>query len=131
MHGTAIGMHGIVHALERMRDLRASPEAASLGEDAVMGRCLAPPKQVPRTVEAMLSAPLTAKSLRPGTIVMLQLGKAGPCAPDGETAFMQGHWNACPAQAFVTGLVQAVWRRCLRKDGSDGAERHLHSAAVP
>src|SRR5437660_818663 len=72
MHGTAIGMHGIVHALERMRELRASSEAASLGEEAIMGRCLAPPNQVPRTVEAMLSVPVTAKSLRPGTVVMLQ-----------------------------------------------------------
>ena len=30
---------------------------------------------------------------------------------DAETVFMHGHWNACPAQAFVTELVRAVWRR--------------------
>ena len=52
MHGTAIGVHGIVAALERMRQLRALSDATSLGDDAVLGRCLAPPKQVPRTVEA-------------------------------------------------------------------------------
>ena len=33
----------------------------------------------------MLSVPVTAKSLRPGTVVMLQLGKAGLSAPDAET----------------------------------------------
>ncbi|MGA7385245.1 MAG: hypothetical protein WBW81_11320, partial [Methylocella sp.] len=31
MHGTAIGVHGIVQALERMRQLRALPDATSLG----------------------------------------------------------------------------------------------------
>ena len=131
MHGSAIGLHGIVHALERMRDLRSAPEAASLDEEAVIGRCLAPPKQVPRTVEATLSTPIAADHLRPGTVVMLQLGAAGERAPDAETVFMRGHWNACPAQAFVTGLIRAVWRRSLQEDGRDERGHHLHAAAVP
>lgn len=38
MHGTAIGVHGIVHALDRMRDLRGASEAASLDEDAAASR---------------------------------------------------------------------------------------------
>lgn len=42
MHGTAIGVHGIVHALERMRALRPTA-AAALGDDAVLARCLRPP----------------------------------------------------------------------------------------
>jgi hypothetical protein len=28
--------------------------------------------------------------------------------------FMHDHWNACPAQAFVTELVRAAWRRSSR-----------------
>jgi len=131
MHGSAIGMHGILHALERMRDLRAAPEATSLGEDAVLARCLAPPRQVPRTVEAMLATPVAAKHLRPGTLVMLRPGAAMPQAPDAETVFMRGHWNACPAQAFVTELLRAVWRRRSREDGRDGSGHHLHAVAVP
>ena len=131
MHGTAIGVHGIVHALDRMRDLRGASEAASLDEDAVTGRCLAPPKQVPRTVEAMLSTPLAARRLPPGTLVMLQLGTAGERAPDAETVFMHGHWNACPAQAFVTALVRAVWRGSSKEDGPDERGHHLHAVAVP
>lgn len=114
MHGTAIGMHGILQALERMRDLRAAPDAASLGDDAVLARCLTPPRQVPRTVDAMLATPVAAKHLRPGTLVMLRLREAAPRAPGNETVFMRGHWNACPAQAFVTELVLAVWRRSSR-----------------
>jgi hypothetical protein len=131
MHGTAIGMHGILHALERMRDLRASSEARSLGDDAVLARCLAPPRQVPRTVEAMLSTPVTGKPLRPGTLVMLRLGTAGPHAPDAEMVFMHGHWNACPAQAFVTELLRAAWRRSSRENGRDEPGHHLHAVAVP
>jgi hypothetical protein len=114
MHGTAIGMHGILQALDRMRDLRATPDALSLGEDAVLARCLAPPRQVPRMAAAMLATPATPKHLRPGTLVMLRLREAGPRAVGPETVFMHGHWNACPAQAFVTELLRAVWRRSSR-----------------
>lgn len=114
MHGTAIGMHGVLQALDRMRDLRAAPDAASLNEDAVLARCLAPPRQVPRTVEGMLATPVTPEHLRPGTLVMLRLREAGPRALGPGTVFMHGHWNACPAQAFVTELVRAVWRRSSR-----------------
>jgi hypothetical protein len=111
MHGTAIGMHGVIQALDRMRDLRAAPDAESLGEDEVLARCLAPPRQAPRTVETTLATPVAAKNLRPGTLVMLRPREAWPRAPRPEMAFMHGHWNACPAQAFVTELIRAVWRR--------------------
>jgi hypothetical protein len=113
MHATAIGVHGIVHALENMRVLRAVPEATSLSHCAVLARCLAPPKWVPRTVEAMFTTPFSAKGFRPGTLVMLQLDKAMPRAPDAETIFMRNHWNACPAEAFVIALLLKVWHQSL------------------
>jgi hypothetical protein len=115
MHGTAIGVHGIVQALARMRRLRALPTAASLSDDAVLGQCLMPPKQVPRTVEARFETPFVGESLSAGTILMMQLEAAGPQAPDAEMVFMRGHWNACPARAFVTALLQTVWRRSLQE----------------
>jgi hypothetical protein len=118
MHGTAIGMHGIVAALARMRELRALPHPTSLGDDAVLGKCLAPPKQVPRTVEGLLATPLADQPLRSGTIVLLQLEAAGPSAPDDEMVFMRGHWNACPARTFVTALLRSVWHRSLKENGS-------------
>ncbi|MFZ0496712.1 MAG: hypothetical protein WBD78_01100 [Methylocella sp.] len=117
MHATAIGVHGIVAALERMRQLRALPDATSLGDDAVLGRCLAPPKQVPRTVEASLASPFVAGEMQPGALVMLKLDAADPSTPGAETVFMQGHWNGCPAWAFVTALLQSVWHRSLREGG--------------
>jgi hypothetical protein len=115
MHGTAIGVHGIVSAMTQMRQLRASPMAKSLSDDAVLWQCLAPPKQVPRTVEASLETPLVSASLSAGTVVVLQLAAAGPRAPDAEMVFMRGHWSACPAHAFVTELLLAVWRRSLQE----------------
>jgi hypothetical protein len=115
MHGTAIGVHGIVQALAGMRALRALPTAASFSDDTVLGRCLAPPKRVPRTVEASLETPFVSDSLKAGAIVMLQLETAGPQAPDAEMVFMRDHWNACPARAFVTALLKTVWRRSLQE----------------
>ena len=115
MHGTAIGVHGVVQALAQMRQLRASPAAKSLTEDAVIWQCLAPPEQVPRTVEAPLVSPLVCGSMSAGTVLLLQLEAAGPQAPDAEMVFMRGHWNACPARAFVIALLQTVWRRSLGK----------------
>jgi hypothetical protein len=117
MHGTAIGVHGIVQALGRMRQLRALPDATSLSDDAVLGRCLTPPKQVPRTVEASLSIPCVDGEMQSGALVMLQLEAAGLRAPDHEMVFMRGHWNSCPARAFVITLLQSVWHRSLREGG--------------
>ena len=94
MHGTAIGMHAIVQGLARMRQLRALPPAKSLGEDAVLWRCLAPPKRVPRTVEAALETPLVSDQLSAGTVVMLESSaSAGLQAPDAEMVFMRDHWT--------------------------------------
>jgi hypothetical protein len=113
MHGTAIGVHGIVQALARMRQLRAQPAASSLSDDAVLGQCLTPPKQVPRTVEAPFETPFVSNPLPAGAVIILQLEAAGAQAPDPEMVFMRGHWNACPARAFVTALLLTVWRRSL------------------
>ena len=115
MHGTAIGVHGIVHALAQMRRLRCRPNADSLSDEAVLWQCLIPPKQVPRTVEVPLETPLVKDPLSVGSILMLQLEAAWPRAPDAELVFMHGHWNACPARAFVTRLLLVVWRRSLQE----------------
>jgi hypothetical protein len=98
-----------------MRQLRAWPPAKSLSDDAVLWRCLAPPKRVPRTVEAALETPLVNDQLSAGTVIMLQLASAGLQAPDAEMVFMRDHWNACPARVFVTELLLAVWRRSLQE----------------
>jgi hypothetical protein len=114
MHGTSIGVHGIVDALERMRALRAQPGGDLLNENVALSRCLHPPRRVPRTVGGPLATPATAAPLRPGSMVMLNLERASPRAPDPEMIFMHGHWAFCPVEAFIPALLRAVWRKAVR-----------------
>jgi hypothetical protein len=109
-HGIAIGVHGIVDALVRMRELRAGSEWNRLPEEAVLWRTLQPPRQVPRVVEETISTPLAASPLRAGTFVMFMLSTAWPKAPGPELVFMPQHWSACPAAVFVQTLLSQVYR---------------------
>jgi hypothetical protein len=119
MHGTAIGVHGIMDALERMQALHARPGSTSITDEVAVGRCLHPPRRVPRTVEAPITLPGAGRPLEPGAMVMLDLEKAGPHAPDPDIVFMHGKWSFCPAEAFIPALLRAVWRRA----GGEGVRR--------
>jgi hypothetical protein len=110
LHGTAVGVHGIMKALERMQALRARPQSGSIDEVVAVSRCLHPPRRVPRTVESVVTTSATARPLQPGAMVMLNLEDAGPRAPDPDITFMRGHWSFCPAEAFVPALLKAVWQ---------------------
>lgn len=114
-HGTAIGLHGVVAALSRMRQLRAAPDLSALSDEAAVRRCIAAPKQVPRTVETEVQTPIVDQPLSAGTLVVLQLEAAHAKAPGEEMAFMHGHWSECPAREFVTSLLLAVWRKSMQK----------------
>ena len=119
LHGIAIGVHGIIGALDRMRALHAGADRLSLSEEAAIARALAPPKRVARVVEEGFPTPASARRTSPGTIVFLDLGKAGVAAPDAGTVFMRGRWNFCPAEAFVTELVRRSGAK--RAEAGDGA----------
>ena len=109
MHGTAIGVHGIVDALERMRALRATAAAGSIDAATAVARCLQPPRRVLRSVEAPLPVAFADPPLRPGSLVMLDLAEAGARAPDPDIVFMQGRWSFCPAMRLVPALLRAAW----------------------
>jgi hypothetical protein len=111
MHGTAIGIHGIVQAIARLREFRADPQLAALSADEVVWKCLLPPKAAPRTVEAKLQTMLDDAPLVEGTVIMLQLEAAAIKEPGPEMVFMEGHWNACPAQSFIVTLIKDIWVR--------------------
>ena len=114
LHGTAIGVHGIVHALERMRDLHALDASRSIDERIAVARCLHAPRRVLRTVEAPLATTATPTPLRPGSLVLLELEAAGSRAPDPDIVFMHGRWSFCPAERFVPALLAAAWREAGR-----------------
>lgn len=117
LHGTAIGVHGIVAALERMRTLRASSSAESIDAATAVARCLRAPRRVPRSVETVLPTPFTRAPLRPGGLVMLELASAGERAPDPDIVFMTGRWSACPARDFVPALLRAAWEAAAAQGG--------------
>jgi hypothetical protein len=127
MHGTAIGLHGIVHALERMRDLHSQPDARSLSSETMLGECLAPPRRVPRTVETTIIGTGIVDGASPGTIIMLELEASAPGGASAEMVFMSGHWNQCPAHAFVKALLLAVWTRSFQ--GRSGDTRDLPTSS--
>lgn len=111
MHATAIGVHGIMDALGRMRELRGRPGSDSIDAAVAVGQCLRPPRRVLRTVDAAFATPATAAPLQTGSMVMLEFEAAGLHAPDPDIIFMHGHWSYCPAEVFVPALLQAVWHK--------------------
>lgn len=115
VHGTGIAVHNIVHGLEHMRELwRAQPRPAT--DDAVRA-CLFAPQRVLRQATARGGTP--AGDVRPGTIVLLELEKAGKVSPGAETVFLAGTWAECPAGAFVAALLRAVWKSALASEAAE------------
>jgi hypothetical protein len=127
MHGTALGLHGIVQALERMRALHSRPDARSFSDETILGECLAPPQRVPRTVETTITGTRTVDGAGPGAIIMFELEAAARGAAGAEMVFMSGHWNQCPAHAFVRALLLAVWTRSFQ--GHSGDTRDLPASS--
>jgi hypothetical protein len=116
VHATGIAIHTLVRSLERLRALVAEPGARdSLGADAVLARCLAAPRSVMR--QATDHATTAALTVRPGTLVVLELDAALARQPGPELALMTGSWSRCPAHRLVPALLLAVWERA-RAEGS-------------
>jgi hypothetical protein len=102
-----------------MRDLHSQPDARSLSSETMLGECLAPPRRVPRTVETTIIGTGIVDGASPGTIIMLELEASAPDGASAEMVFMSGHWNQCPAHAFVKALLIAVWTRSFQGHSSD------------
>jgi hypothetical protein len=112
VHGTGVAVHNLVRGFDRMRELwRASPRPPA---DEAVRACLFAPPAVLR--QANIGGSTAAGDVRPGTLVVLGLGKAREASPDAEIVFMAGTWAECPAAAFVPALLRAVW------DGAIAAE---------
>jgi hypothetical protein len=112
VHGTGIAVHNIAHGLERMRELwRTPPRPAT--DDAV-NACVFAPQRVLR--QATTKGGTLAGEVRPGTLVLLELEKARGSAPGTETVFLARTWAECPAGAFVTALLRAVWDAAVAQE---------------
>jgi hypothetical protein len=125
VHATGIAVHNLVHSIERMRDLAS--QRGALGwpsSEEALARCLSAPQSVLR--EAIAPGTTAAASFRPGTLVMLLLEEARARHCRRDLAFMSASWSRCPAHAWVTSLLTAVWERAVAI--SQG--RHASRAAV-
>lgn len=112
VHATGIAVHNLVRGFERMRELWREPRwRAPASADAVVEQCLFAPPSVLR--QATVPGATVAGAVRPGTLVVLELGSARARAGSREVEFMAGHWAACPAAAFVPALIRAVWQRAV------------------
>lgn len=111
VHGTAIAMHNIVRALERMRVLRANPGMPPrLSEATILTQCMVAPPRVLREAAEPFETPPAGRGMRRGTLVVMELDEARKRDPDGAMTFMSESWSRCPASGFVAALLLAVWR---------------------
>jgi hypothetical protein len=123
LHATAIAIHNLVDALERMRDLAGRADALRryTGQEAA-SICLKAPDSVLR--QAVAIGTTGSGSFRRGTLVQLQLEAARASSLRPDIAFMTSSWSRCPAHAWVPALLAAVWERVAtaRQDMSSGQE---------
>jgi hypothetical protein len=116
VHGSGIAVHNMVRGFEMMRELWSAPGPRP-SADAAVTRCLFAPATVLRQATARAST--TAGEVRPGTLVLYQLGAMRERTPDAETVFMAGTWAECPAMNFVPGLLRAVWQGAVAAEQAE------------
>jgi hypothetical protein len=118
VHATGIAVHNLVRGFERMRELWNEPRwRRRSATDAVVAQCLFAPPSVLR--QATMSGSTVAGSVRPGTLVVLQLDAARERSPGPDVEFMVGSWAHCPAAAFVPALLRVVWERALAEEADE------------
>ncbi len=108
LHTTAIAVHNLVRAFERMRALAQHPGALRRIPSAeAASRCLAAPNSIVR--QATAAGSMEEGSFRPGTLVLFRLERARDRSLRHDVAFMTTSWSRCPAHAWVPRLLSAVW----------------------
>jgi hypothetical protein len=121
IHATAIAMHNLVDAVERMRQVASRPPgpgAASAPE--VIARCLVAPRGLLRVCVRETRVPFLKRPLAPGTLVLFRVGRMYAQRGDPGLALSRGEWSLCPAHGVVPRLLEAVW---LAAAGSRMPER--------
>jgi hypothetical protein len=110
VHATGVAVHSLVRCFEGMRTLWQQHGARErLSADAAVARCLVAPKNVLR--QASGQGATVSGTVRPGTLVVIELDKIHQKSPSAQTAFMAGTWSRCPAAQATPLLLKAVWQR--------------------
>jgi hypothetical protein len=106
-HGTTLAMHNIVDSVKLMRNLaRSGSTLKELTPEQAAAKVLRAPRRVIR--EAQDSAALPDARIRDRALVLISVEAARRGGSD-PGAFFVGHWNQCPAHAFVPALLGRIW----------------------
>ncbi|WP_413988910.1 hypothetical protein ACMDCR_23295 [Labrys okinawensis] len=113
VHGIAIAIHNIVKSLALMRTAYADPvRRSTLGDKTAAMACLVAPDSVLRQAKSV--AEIHGASLKPGSLVVYQLGTAARRAFDPKVAFQSNSWSFCPAADFVFKLLALIWAQAVQ-----------------
>jgi hypothetical protein len=120
IHATAIAMHNLVTAVERMRGLVRNAANRALSPRQAVQASLAAPPAVLRSALRPLRVPFLAQPLRTGTLIVFRLEKIHAGARDDALAFLRGEWSQCPAHQLVPWLLAEVWAAGTAVNGRQG-----------
>jgi hypothetical protein len=102
----------IVDGLHKMRELAAdSALRSSITKDAAVDECLLAPTTVVRQAKA--SGEVGGCPFRKGSLFILGLGSASKGAANRDLVFLSQSWSRCPAEKWVSALLEGVWTRAL------------------
>lgn len=106
-HGIGLAMHNIVDSVTAMRKLARSEGALrEIAPEQITALVLSAPARVVR--EAQDGVVLPNAKVRDRALVMILVDAARRAGND-PGAFFVGHWNQCPAHAFVPALLSRIW----------------------
>lgn len=112
VHATAITVHHVVDALERMRALaKTSP---SMSRTELLEHVLRPPPTLLRVCEREEQFPFLERPLPKGTVILIRMAKIHDKSEQArklgtDTVFLEDEWSRCPARNAVRSLLVRVW----------------------
>jgi hypothetical protein len=115
-HATALAMHNIVDSVVLMQGLArrsgTSPKLSAL--DAVKQTLRAPSRIIREARDDVL---VGDTKVRARSLVMMSVEAARKASPNDGFGFFAGHWNRCPAHAFVPRLLARIWEIATAEPG--------------
>lgn len=116
-HATALAMHNIVDSVVLMRGLaRKSGTSEKLSAPNAVRQVLRAPSRIIR--EAREDISIGDTKVRARSLVMMSVETARKASPDDGFGFFAGHWNRCPAHAFVPRLLARIWEVATAEPGA-------------
>jgi hypothetical protein len=122
LHTTGIAVHNLVQSFDCLRRLAAEGDALRrIPAETAVACCLSAPANVFRQANVRGETP--AGSLRPGTLVLMEVEKARRATLSKDAAFLTDGWSRCPAHRWVPALMAAAWNHAAAEAAARPPER--------